>query len=193
MQNQVTTKIDPLVNINEVNPNILLDIRYATDNNFTKNVIYKTDICLVHKDTAKALDKIQKHLEKLGFSLKIFDGYRPLWAQQILFDTLPDERYVGNPKKITRHTRGTAVDVTIVKQIDKSELEMPTGFDSFSEKAHLVYEDLEDNIKKNRKFLQDVMINIGGFDPLPTEWWHFDLKGWEKYPVLKIQLKATTS
>ncbi|NGX48849.1 MAG: D-alanyl-D-alanine dipeptidase [Candidatus Anoxychlamydiales bacterium] len=188
-QNEITTKLDPLVNINDVNPNILLDIRYATDDNFTKKVIYKTDICLVHKDTAIVLDKVQKHLEKLDLSLKIFDGYRPLWAQQILFDTLPDERYVGNPKKITRHTRGTAVDVTIINQVDKSELEMPTAFDSFSEKAHLVFEDLSDNIKKNRKLLQDVMMDIGGFEPLPTEWWHFDLQGWEKYPVLDIELK----
>lgn len=189
LQDEITTKLDPLVKINEVNPNILLDIRYATENNFTKKVIYKTDICLVHKDTATSLDKVQKYLEKLGFSLKIFDGYRPLWAQQILFDTMPDERYVGNPKKITRHTRGTAADVTIINLVDKKELEMPTGFDSFSEKAHLVFEDLSDNIKKNRKLLQDVMIDIGGFEPLPTEWWHFDLKGWQKYPVLDVTLR----
>ncbi|NGX33976.1 MAG: D-alanyl-D-alanine dipeptidase [Candidatus Anoxychlamydiales bacterium] len=187
-KNEISTALDPLVDVSDINNNIVLDIRYATDNNFTKKIIYKSDKCLVHKDVSIALDRIQKHLEKLGLGLKIFDGYRPIWAQQILFDTFPDERYVGNPKKITRHTRGTAVDVTLINLVDRSELEMPTGFDSFSEKAHLVFEDLSESIKKNRKLLQDAMINIGGFEPLPTEWWHFDLEGWQEYPVLGIKL-----
>lgn len=179
--------IEPLVDISDINKNIILDIRYATLNNFTKKIIYKSKKCYLHKDTAIAVDKVQKHLEKQGLSLKIFDGYRPLWAQQILFDTYSDERYVGNPKKITRHTRGTAVDVTIVRLSESFELEMPTEFDSFSKKAHLVYEDLSETIKKNREKLQDVMMNIGGFELLPREWWHFDLLGWQDYPYINIE------
>lgn len=177
--------IEPLVDIAQINKNIIIDLRYATTNNFTKKIIYKSDICYIHKDAAISLDKIQKHLEKQGLSLKIFDGYRPLWAQQFLFDTFPDERYVANPKNITRntHNRGIAIDVTIVCLSDNSELEMPTGFDDFSIKAHPIFEDLSDNIKKNRKLLQDAMIQIGGFEPITTEWWHFDLKGWLKIPI----------
>ena len=186
MTSKEMVSIEPLVDIFEVNKNIAIDIRYATTNNFTKKIIYKSDNCYVHKDVAEALDKIQKHLEKQGLGLKIFDGYRPLWAQEILFDVFPDERYVGNPKKTTKHTRGIAIDLTLINLKDLSELEMPTEFDSFSERAHLVFEDLPENIKKNRKLLQDVMIKIGGFEPLANEWWHFDLKGWESYPYLKI-------
>jgi len=181
------TSIDPLADILDINKNIILDIRYATINNFTKKIIYKSRACYLHKDAALAVDKVQKYLAKQGLSLKIFDGYRPIWAQQILFDTYPDERYVGNPKKITRHTRGTAVDVTIVNLSNNKELEMPTEFDSFLKKAHLVCEDLPEDVKKNRKLLQDVMINIGGFETLPTEWWHFDLKGWQNYPYIYIE------
>lgn len=187
MTSKELISIEPLVDIAKISKNIRIDIRYATSNNFTKKIIYKSDICYLHKDVVNAVINVQKYLEKQGLGLKIFDGYRPLWAQQILFDTLPDERYVGNPKKITRHTRGTAVDVTLINLFDNKELEMPTGFDSFSEKAHLVYEDLEDFIKKNRKTLQDAMIKIGGFEPLPNEWWHFDLKGWQDYPYLNIE------
>ena len=187
MQNAISLK--PLVDIKDANDKIVLEIRYATVNNFTKKNIYKTDVCYIHEDVAISLNKVQKHLEKQNLGLKIFDGYRPIWAQQILFDVLPDERYVGNPKKITRHTRGTAVDVTLINLVDKTELAMPTGFDSFEKKAHLDFEDLSDEIKKNRKLLQDVMINIGGFEPLPNEWWHFDFKNWQNYPVLKIELR----
>jgi len=187
MQNAISIK--PLVDIKDVNDKIVLDIRYATVNNFTKKIIYKTDVCYIHEDVAISLNRVQKYLEnELKLSLKIFDGYRPLWAQQILFDVLPDERYVGNPKKITRHTRGTAVDVTLINLVDQTELEMPTEFDSFSEKAHLIFEDLPTNIKKNRALLQDVMINVGAFESHPREWWHFDLKGWQKYEILKIDL-----
>lgn len=181
--------ISPLVDIKDVNDKIVLDIRYATDNNFTKKIIYKTDICYIHEDVAISLDRVLKYLEKQNLCLKIFDGYRPIWAQQILFDVLPDERYIGNPKKITRHTRGTSVDVILINLLDKTELEMPTEFDSFEKKAHLDFEDLSDEVKKNRKLLQDVMINIGGFETLPTEWWHFDFKNWQNYPVLDIELR----
>ena len=187
-QNEISKTLDPLVNISDINKNIVVEIRYATSNNFTKKIIYKSDICYIHKDVACALDKVQRHLEEIDLSLKIFDGYRPLWAQQVLWDNFPDEKYVAHPKKGGKHTRGTSVDVTLINLLDKKELAMPTEFDSFSQKAHLVFEDLPKNIKENRKLLQDVMINIGKFEPLANEWWHFDFKNWQNYPVLDIKL-----
>lgn len=188
MSSKILKTSEPLVYAQDIDETIVLDIRYATKNNFTKKVIYKSNDCFVHKDLVDPLKKVVKELKKYDLSIKIFDGFRPLWAQQILFDTFPDERYVANPNKITRHARGTAVDLTLINIKDQVELEMPTEFDSFSEKAHLVFEDLPKNVKENRKLLQEVMIN-SGFEPLAREWWHFDLKGWDKYPVLNIDLK----
>lgn len=104
------------VDMSTVNDTIVLEIRYATTNNFTGRVIYESAQCYVHQDVAHALDRVQKNLENHGLGLKIWDGYRPLSAQQILFDCFPDERYVSPPSKGGRltHTRGTAIDVTLI-------------------------------------------------------------------------------
>ncbi len=179
-----------LVDMRKVNPNIQFDIVYATPNNFTGKTLYPVPACYLHKDAAEAIDKIQKDLEKNGLGLKIFDGYRPLHVQQFMWDLIQDDRYVANPAIYKgRHTRGVAVDVTIVDKEGK-ELEMPTPFDTFSELGHSTYMDLPPHIMKNRTLLFEHM-GKHGFTPLPTEWWHFDFKGWQddvKYPALDVPL-----
>lgn len=180
-----------LVDMRKVNPRICYDIVYATPHNFTGKVLYPTDGCFLHKTVAEAVDRIQQDLEKRGLCLKIYDGYRPQSVQQLMWDLIQDERYVANPAKQKggRHTRGTAVDVTILDGSGK-ELEMPTPFDTFSEKAHSTCFELPEHVLKNRQLLFDTM-KKGGFTPLPTEWWHFDFNGWNDetlYPSLDIPL-----
>jgi len=97
---------------------------------------------------------------------------------------VPDERYVSDPRKGGRHTRGTAVDLTLVTK-DGQELPMPSAFDDFSEKAHRNYMGATPEEIGNRELLQTVM-EKHGFIGLPTEWWHFDLVGWENYPPIDI-------
>lgn len=104
-----------LVNVHEIIPTICCDIRYATKNNFTKQVIYNSDACYLKKEVALALKKVQWELAAQGLGLKIWDAYRPVSAQRKLWEVVPDERYVGNPEKGGRHTRGTAVDVTLIR------------------------------------------------------------------------------
>ncbi len=171
-----------LVDIKQVNPNIVLDIRYATTNNFLNEAIYPSARCFVLEPVAMRLDSIQRELETRGLGLKIFDGYRPLSVTRKMWEILPDDRYVANPEKGSRHNRGAAVDVTLVDSSGNA-LEMPTEFDAFSEKAGQDYTDLPENIISNRTMLKEIMTKYG-FSSIKTEWWHYDLIGYEAYPVL---------
>ncbi len=171
-----------LVDIEQINSNILLDIRYATNDNFLHEAVYPAARCFVLEPVAVRLDSVQRELEARGLGLKIFDGYRPHSVTRKMWRVLPDERYIANPAKGSRHNRGAAVDLTLVDS-SGTELEMPTGFDDFSEKADHSYEELPEHIKANRKLLKEIMIKYG-FMPLETEWWHYDLKGYDRYPIL---------
>lgn len=173
--------------LNTMNPNILQDIRYASTNNFTGKVVYPEARAFLVKEAALSLDSVQKELETIGLGLKIFDGYRPLSVQKIFWEIMPDKRYVADPKKGSRHNRGMAVDLTLVDK-DGKELPMPTEYDDFSEKAHRDFANLTEEQIKNRKILEDVMTKYG-FLGLPTEWWHFDYRGWESYDVMDVEFK----
>lgn len=174
-----------LVDLQKVIPTIKLDIRYATINNFTGKKVYPIAKCFLQEPVALALKQVQEELAPFGLSLKVFDGYRPLSVQYIFWQLVPDEHYVADPKKGSRHNRGCAVDLTFVK-LDGTEIFMPTDFDDFTERAHSDYMQLPAEAIKNRALLRTVM-ERHGFTVLATEWWHFDYKGWEQYPVLNIE------
>lgn len=170
-----------LVNIQSINSRILIDIRYATPNNFVGRPVYSCAKCFLRRKVALKLDLIQKQLEKIGLGLKLWDGYRPFSVQKIFWKVFPDERYVASPYKGSRHNRGAAVDLTLVDKEGK-ELRMPTDFDDFTLKAHRDYQRLPKDVIYNRLLLENVM-SEQGFIPLPTEWWHFDDPDGEKYPI----------
>jgi len=171
-----------LVDIQTLIPKIQIDLRYATANNFTGQIVYHFNTCLLLREVALKLKDVQVELESLGCGLKIWDGFRPFAAQWKFWELVPDERYVSDPRKGGRHTRGTAVDLTLVAA-DGHELLMPSDFDDFSERAHRNYMGASEEAIHNRTLLQEVM-EIHGFIGLPSEWWHFDLLGWEDYPPL---------
>jgi zinc D-Ala-D-Ala dipeptidase len=178
-------KVEDLVDVEKTIPGIVLDIKYATKDNFTKQKIYKSARCFLVKPAAEALKKVQADLKAKGFQLKLWDCYRPLSAQKKMWNLVPDERYVSNPKNGGRHTRGTTVDCAMLT-LDGKEVEMPTGFDDFTEKAHQDYSKLPKSVLKNKALLKQTMLKHG-FQPLATEWWHFDFKGWQKYEPLDIE------
>lgn len=174
-----------LIDITKVNASIRIDCVYATARNFTKTQVYLKPVCYLLQPVAGQLAQVQKKLEKEGLGLLVWDAYRPLAAQQRLWDICPDERYVSPPKQGGRHTRGTAVDLTLVKMSDGKPLEMGTGHDDFTEKAYAACTTISQEAQKNRKKLRDIMM-AHGFEPYQYEWWHFDYKGWRDYPVLEI-------
>lgn len=182
---------DPsLINIKDIAPGIRVEMRYASKNNFTGTQLYTGEECLLCEPAAERLARVQKNLEEQGLGLKVWDCYRPLSIQKKLWDLVPDPRYVADPKTGSRHNRGASVDLTLV---DKNgvELPMPTLFDEFSEKAHRSYNDLPDNVKKNRQLLQDAM-EKEGFIGLETEWWHFDAPEWSQYALRDEALGSKT-
>jgi len=172
-----------LVEIPQINPNIKLDIRYATTNNFTGKVVYPSSRCYLRRAVAEKLDKVQRELEELGLGLKIFDGYRPLSVQRKFWEICPDPRYVADPAKGSKHNRGSAVDVTLIDRATGKELVMPSEFDDFTEKAHRDYAKMAPEGARYCKLLELIMVKHG-FIPLPTEWWHFDDINWENYDLL---------
>jgi len=180
-----TTKF---VDISKIDASIRLDIRYATTNNFTGRAMYPSAKCMLRKDIAEKLVRVQRKLQQQKLGLKIFDCYRPFSIQQAFWKQIPDTRYVakpleenGKPVAGSRHNRGAAVDLTLVDTEGKS-LEMPTDFDDFSEKAHRHYAGSLLIAQKHLHILEQAM-KEEGFQGIATEWWHYDAEGWERYPI----------
>ena len=171
-----------LMDIQSLIPTIQVDLKYATTDNFTGQIVYQFSRCLLLKEAALKLRDVQEELELIGLGLKIWDGFRPVAAQWTFWELVPDERYVSDPEKGGRHTRGTAVDLTLITK-EGQELLMPTDFDDFSERAHQDYTGSSNEAIKNREFLREMM-ERHGFKGLLTEWWHFDLIGWQNYPPI---------
>jgi len=178
---------DLLYNISVINARIILDMKYATSDNFLRRSLYSRAKAYARKTVAFKLDRVQKELEKRGLGLKIWDAYRPLPVQQELWNMMPDERYVADPKKGSAHNRGAAVDVTLVDSYG-NELAMPTAFDDFSERAHLDYMDLPEDVLAHRALLVQAMKDQG-FVPLKTEWWHYSDTEAEAYKLLSISFE----
>lgn len=181
---------DELIEVCTVNPNIILDIRYATKNNYTGKVLYSAPRCFLRNSVLEKLNRVQKRLEKKGLILKIFDGYRPLSVQKILYKYHPDKKMVADPAKGSNHNRGAAVDVTLVNAETGDELEMPSEFDDFSKKAHRgTHYGVSKEAHKNSKLLEDMM-EAEGFKGYKGEWWHFDDIDAKKMPLLDLSFEA---
>ncbi len=177
-----------LVDLQKLEAGFRFDLRYATPNNFTKVTLYPVAKAYLHRGPAEALVKVQQELAAQGLGLKIFDAYRPLSVQQRMWDLIHDDRYVSNPAlNAGRHTRGTAVDVTLVDREGK-ELPMPTPFDDFSERAHRDATGIPAEAARNSKLLESVM-QKHGFLPYPFEWWHFDFHDWKSHPPLDVPIE----
>lgn len=168
---------------------LLTDFKYATPDNFTRQVLYIQPIAYVRLSAAIGLKKVQEELALKGLGLKFFDAYRPYAVTKKMWKIVPDERYAANPAKGSGHNRGTAVDITLIKLLTGKELLMPTRFDDFSQKAHHDYMNLNSDAIENRKLLRSVM-EKNGFEALPTEWWHYSLDGAAgKFELLDLSFK----
>lgn len=164
---------DEYVLVNKYIPDIYVELMYATDNNFTGVRIYDFTDAYLRYGTVKKLANVQKELKEQGYSLKIWDAYRPFEAQQKLWEVYPDPNYVANPANgMKKHNIGGTVDITMVTA-DGSVISMPTEFDDFSLKADRDYSDIEDEeAVKNVMILQNAMEN-NGFTGYQGEWWDY--------------------
>lgn len=177
-----------LVEIKKYIPNIKLDIRYATTNNFAKIAVYDQAKAFARLPVVLALKSVEQELNKKGLGLKLFDAYRPYSVTVKFFEVADDKNFVASPETGSRHNRGCAVDLTLVRLRNGKELKMPTSYDSFAPEASPDYQNLPVRVKANRDLLIRVM-EKNGFKVLHNEWWHFDFKDWKQYDLMDIPFK----
>jgi D-alanyl-D-alanine dipeptidase len=190
-QYQASIKTNPnkqLVDLEKFIPDMIMDIRYASDNNFTGKKIYNLAKAYARKPVAEALKAAQAEFRKLGYGIKMHDAYRPYSATVKFYEEYHDTTYVASPYKGSRHNRGCALDMTIVDWKTKQELKMPTLYDAFDKDAWPSTPMKDPEIRKNRALIIDVM-ERHGFKVNASEWWHFDFVGWGKYEVMDIDFE----
>jgi zinc D-Ala-D-Ala dipeptidase len=190
-QYKESVKINPakeLIDLEEFIPDLVLDIRYATINNFTKEKIYNLAKAYARKPVAESLKKAQSELKLKGLGIKIFDAYRPYKATIKFYEVYHDTTYVASPYRGSRHNRGCAIDMTLINLKTGEELKMPTGYDSFQKAAWPSTPVKDPVIKKNRDQIINTMQKYG-FKVNSSEWWHFDFIGWKNYEVLDIDFE----
>ena len=184
------TSDDELVNVKHIIPDIVLDLRYNTVDNFCDQKLYTTDECLLSHGALRRLQVVQDSLRARGLGLKVYDAYRPRSVQYLMFEIVPNPVYVADPATGSVHNRGGAIDVSLVDGATGLELNMPTEFDDFSSMAHhgwtvgLTAEQIA-----NRELLLDMMTRVGGFESYSAEWWHYTWSVAGGYPLLDFQLR----
>ncbi len=167
---------------------IPLDIRYATANNFMKKPLYPAAKAYLRTPAARALAEANRELATRGLGIKVYDAYRPYRVTEAMWEPIRNPDYVADPAKGSRHNRGAAVDLTLIDLKTGAELPMPTGYDDFTERAAHAFTDLPADALANRALLRDVMVKHG-FEPLPSEWWHYDFRGWEAFELMNVGLE----
>lgn len=174
IKNETIINDTTFVNLKDYSKDFVYDMKYATSDNFLKAKVYDCAECFLRLKTVKALINANTEFIKKGYKIKIFDCYRPLDIQKRMWKIVPNPDYVANPSKGSIHNRGGAVDITLVDTNGK-ELDMGTAFDFFGIEASHNYDNLSQEIKSNRELLKNIMIQ-NGFNPINSEWWHYNLK-----------------
>ena len=188
------------VEVADVVPGVILDIRYYSADNFIGERIdgYDEPVALLTKEAALALKKADEEIKKSGLCFKIYDAYRPQmavdhfvrWAKDPGDVRMKESYYpdvskqelfpLGFIAEHSGHSRGSTIDLTLHDIAGEKDLDMGGTFDFFGDISHSDYTDLSPEQLNNRRYLREVMVR-NGFTPLREEWWHYTLKD-EPYP-----------
>ena len=177
-----------LVEVISLDPTIRLDIRYATSNNFLGTPLYEEPRAFLQRPAAEAVVRVHRALAAKGYGLLIYDAYRPWYITKIFWDATPPDKhqYVADPAHGSRHNRGCAIDLTLFDRSTGRAVEMPSGYDEMSERAHPDYSGGTSEQRKNRALLRSAM-EAEGFTVYEFEWWHFDYRDWHSYAVQNVR------
>jgi D-alanyl-D-alanine dipeptidase len=177
-----------LVELVKLDKSIRLDIRYASTNNFLSTKIYQQARAFLQRPAAEALVRAHRNLRKHGYGLLIHDGYRPWYVTKLFWDATPANlhQFVADPAEGSRHNRGCAVDLTLYDLKTGRAVEMPGLYDEMSERSYANYSGGTAEQRRLRDLLIATM-EAEGFKVYEFEWWHFDYKDWQQYPVLNIR------
>jgi D-alanyl-D-alanine dipeptidase len=173
-----------LVELTKLDPTIKLEIRYATTNNLFGTVFYSQARAFMQRPAAEALVRINRKLRQSGYGLLVHDAYRPWYVTKVFWDATPDDKkmFVADPSKGSRHNRGCAVDLTLYNLKTGKPVEMVSTYDETTDRAHPDYPGGTSLQRWHRNLLRSQM-EADGFTVFEAEWWHFDYKDWQKYPI----------
>jgi len=171
---------DDFVDVVKLIPDAVLDIRYATPNNFMGEKVYPVARCKLRRAVAARLVDAAKRLREQDRRIVLWDCYRPASVQKILWKHLPDPRYVADPKVGSVHSRGAAVDIGVVDKAGK-QVTLPTAYDAAGRDSHRDRALAGDRGAEARKL--EAAMTQAGFVGLATEWWHFDAGDAAKYSL----------
>lgn len=175
-----------LADVRQAEPGICVSLAFASPRNFTGIQLYERDICLLQKATLAKLGKAQARFRQNGYSIKIYDAYRPYDVTVRLAEINSNATYLASPLTGSAHNRGVAVDMTVVDS-HGIELEMPSLMHTMDARAGRNRLDMTPAARQNLAYVQDIMVK-SGFVPYAAEWWHYtDIDG-SRYPHLNISL-----
>jgi D-alanyl-D-alanine dipeptidase len=179
-----------LVELIKIDPDLKLDIRYASTNNFLGTPLYTQARAFLQRLAAEAVARADRELRPLGYGLIIHDGYRPWYVTKIFWDATPDPQkiFVADPKAGSRHNRGCAIDLSLFDLKTGQEVAMPSGYDEMTDRAYANYPGGTEEERHRRAILRAAMVKQG-FEINPTEWWHFDYKDWRRYPIGNLKFE----
>ncbi len=174
-----------LVDITTVLDNVKLDIRYATTNNFLSVATYSQAKSFLQRPAVLALNEANKKLNKLGYGILVHDAYRPWYVTKIFWDATegPERDFVANPQSGSKHNMGSAIDLTLYELNSGEVVKMVGTYDEMSDRSYPDYMGGTSLERWHRDLLRTIM-EAEGFKVVSNEWWHFDHKDWQKYPIL---------
>ena len=177
-----------LVELVKLDPTILLDVRYATTNNLFGTVFYSEPRAFMQRPAAEALVRASSKLKPMGYGLLVHDAYRPWYVTKVFWDATPNDKklFVADPSKGSRHNRGCAVDITLYDLKTKKPVEMVSTYDETTDRAYPNYPGGTSLQRWHRDLLRGAM-EAEGFTVYEAEWWHFDYKDWQKYPIMNVR------
>jgi D-alanyl-D-alanine dipeptidase len=179
-----------LVELTTLDPTIKLDIRYATTRNFLSTPLYGQARAFLQRPAAEALVRVQHALAAQGYGLLVHDAYRPWYVTKVFWDAMPvaQHQYVADPAQGSRHNRGCAVDLTLYVLTTGSVVEMPSLYDEATERAYPTYTGSTPQQRRLRDLLRQYM-EAEGFSVYEFEWWHFDYRDWQSYPIQNVRFE----
>lgn len=176
-----------MIELIKIDETIKLDIRYATNDNFIGRPVYSEPRAFLQPLATEGVVRVHRELYDLGFGVVIYDCYRPWTITKLFWESvsIEDRIFVADPSQGSKHNRGCAVDLSIFDLNTGKAVPMPSGYDEFTQRASPDYQGGTVEERQNRDKLRKLM-ERNGFIVNPNEWWHFDLMGWEQYPIYDL-------
>ncbi len=183
-----------LVELSRLDPTIHLDIRYATDNNFTGSVFYNRPQAFMQRPAAEAVVRANARLKPMGLGLLVHDAYRPWHVTKMFWDATPStmKDFVANPANGSRHNRGCAVDLTLYDLATGDPIQMVAGYDEFSPRSFPSYPGGTEKQRWYRELLRRTM-EAEAFTVYEFEWWHFDFQDWKQYRIGNVTFEEISA